>query len=381
LHCSLHFLADSVDSSKHIMDIPYNKERYSRHLLLKSFGTVGQEKLSQARVLVIGAGGLGCPALQYLAAAGLGHIGIADDDTISLSNLQRQILYHTEDVGLKKATVAAARLKSLNPDISIQEYLIRVDTSNALELFSEYDIIVDGTDNFTARYLINDACAILEKPLVFAAVYQFEGQLAVFNFKDAQGNITNYRDLFESPPAPEDAPDCNEAGVLGVLPGVMGVMQATEVIKLITGIGKPLVNQLLIYQSLTAETYTVKINPSSNPALSYPATKALFENTNYAEFCNANPIEVIELEPDDFYDLAAQQDVAIIDVREYGEVPEPDIQIPLSLLQQNVPEFEESQIILFCQSGKRSLKAASLLISSMKNKKRIYSLKGGILTL
>jgi molybdopterin/thiamine biosynthesis adenylyltransferase/rhodanese-related sulfurtransferase len=366
------------------MNIPFDKERYSRHLSLKAFGAAGQEKLSQAKVLVIGAGGLGCPALQYLAAAGVGHIGIADDDTISLSNLQRQILYQTADVGLKKATVARARLQLLNPDIVIKEYLIRVDTSNALELFSAYDIIVDGTDNFTARYLINDACAMLEKPLVFAAVYQFEGQLAVFNKKDAEGMVTNYRDLFESPPAPEDAPDCNEVGVLGVLPGTLGVMQATEVIKLVIGIGKPLVNRLLIYQSLTGETYTAKINPRINPEVSYPTTKALFENTNYAAFCNVHSSSIIELEPDEFYDLTEQQDVVFIDVREYGESPEPDfhhIQIPLSILQNNVPEFEAQQIVLFCQSGKRSLKAASLIISSAKNKKHIYSLKGGIQTL
>jgi len=366
------------------MDKGKKNERYDRQLSLKGFGAAAQAQLSNARVLVVGAGGLGCPALQYLAAAGVGHIGIVDDDIISLSNLQRQVLYQTADVGKKKAKVAAERLRLLNPDISIYVYLQFVDTSNALELFREYDIIVDGTDNFVARYIINDACSILQKPLVFAAVYQFEGQIAVFNVGDSKGMITNYRDLFENPPSPEHAPDCNEAGVLGVLPGVMGVMQANEVIKLITGIGKPLVNKLLIYQSLTGETYTVKISPGTNFDISYPTTKAAFEATNYLSFCNVNQVGVRELEPEEFYDLSSQIDVVIIDVREFGEVPEPDfdhLQIPLSVLQQQVPDFEESQIILFCQSGMRSLKAASLINSSTKHKKRIYSLKGGILTL
>lgn len=362
------------------MEISNHKERYSRHLSLKGFGAEGQAKLTKASVLVIGAGGLGCPALQYLAAAGVGKIGIVDDDIISLSNLQRQILFQTADLGLKKATVATERLKLLNTDIAIQAYILRVDTSNALELFKDYDVIVDGTDNFTARYLINDACAILNKPLVFAAVYQYEGQLAVFNVKDAEGIITNYRDLFECPPLPEDAPDCNEAGVLGVLPGTMGVMQATEVIKLITGIGKPLINKLLIYQSLTGDTYTVKINPIKPFLL----TEAAFINTDYATFCHAKLPGVKELDAEEFYDLKAVEDVAFIDVREFGEGPAPDfdyIQIPLSELQYQIPEIEESKLVFFCQSGRRSLKAASLFNDSNTNKKQLYSLKGGILNL
>ena len=360
------------------------KERYSRHLLLRGFGAAAQQKLLAAKVLVIGAGGLGCPALQYLAAAGIGQIGIVDDDVVSLSNLQRQVIYKAADVGQQKASIAAARLLELNPHIQIIPYLFRVDTGNALSLFSAYDIIVDGTDNFASRYLINDACVLLNKPLVFAAVFQYEGQLAVFNVADQKGVKTNYRDLFESPPAAEDAPDCNEAGVLGILPGTMGLMQATEVIKLITGLGKPLVNRLLIYQSLDAESYTVQLTPGKNTLQAAPQTREAFVNTNYEWFCNVTPQAVEELEPDRFEEIAEQADVRVIDVREFGEYPEADfehVQIPLSALLRDTPEFKESKILVFCQSGKRSMQAAALIKEKLKTHQEVYSLKGGILNL
>lgn len=360
------------------------KERYNRHLILKGFGALAQEKLSTAKVLVVGAGGLGCPALQYLVAAGIGEIGIVDDDTISLSNLQRQVLYKTADIGQKKAAIAAARLAELNPGVIITPYLLRVDTSNAISLFKRYDIILDGTDNFATRYLINDACVLLNKPLVFAAVFEYEGQLAVFNVEDEQGIKTNYRDLFESPPAAEDAPDCNEAGVLGVLPGTMGVMQATEVIKLITGLGMPLVNKLLIYQALEAETYTVKILPGNAEARSGPKDEEAFVNTDYVWFCNAVQPGVQELDADAFLELAEADDVVVIDVREFGEYPEAEFehqQIPLSTLMKAVPDFEESRILVFCQSGKRSMRAASLITEKLKDQQRVYSLSGGIVNL
>lgn len=360
------------------------KDRYSRHLLLKGFGEAAQRKLSASKVLVVGAGGLGCPALQYLVAAGVGEIGIVDDDVVSLSNLQRQVIYKASDVGQKKASVAAARMLELNPDIKITPHLLRVNTSNALKTFSEYDIIVDGTDNFASRYLINDACVLLDKPLVFAAVFQYEGQLAVFNVADAEGIKTNYRDLFESPPAAEDAPDCNEAGVLGVLPGTMGIMQATEVIKLITGVGKPLLNKLLIYQSLEGESYTVQLTPGINTAAGVPQSQEAFYNTNYEWFCNAASRTVAELEPESFEHLAELEDVRVIDVREYGEYPLADFehtQIPLSELQRSIPVFTESKILVFCQSGKRSLLAATLIKKKLKPDQEVYSLKGGILNL
>lgn len=358
------------------------KERYSRHILLKGFGANAQEELLAAKVLIIGAGGLGCPALQYLAAAGVGQIGIVDDDVVSLSNLQRQVLYKTSDVGQKKASVAAARMLELNPAIRVIPYLVRVNTSNALNLFSEYDIIIDGTDNFATRYLINDACVLLNKPLVFAAVFQYEGQLAVFNVADENGLKINYRDLFESPPAAEDAPDCNEAGVLGVLPGTMGIMQATEVIKLITGIGKPLLNQLLIYNSLEAESYTLQLTPGRNTARSIPQGTEAFLNTNYEWFCGVSPRSVEELEPEVFEELLAQDDVSVVDVREFGEYPQADfdhVQIPLSTILRETPVFEKSKILVFCQSGKRSMQAATLIKEKLEGHQEVYSLKGGIL--
>jgi molybdopterin/thiamine biosynthesis adenylyltransferase/rhodanese-related sulfurtransferase len=377
LLCFHHFLEVS-------MAVAYNQDRYSRHLLLKGFGGDAQSKLTSASVLMIGAGGLGCPALQYLAAAGVGEIGIVDDDVVSLSNLQRQVLYRTQDIGKKKASVAAAQLLELNPEIRITPYLFRLDTSNAIELFSRYDIIVDGTDNFATRYLINDACVILEKPLVFAAVFQYEGQLAVFNVPDAAGIKTNYRDLFESPPSAADAPDCNEAGVLGVLPGTMGVMQATEVIKLITGLGKPLINKLLIYQALEAESYTVSLQPSQQATALAPQTAEAFQRMDYEWFCNATINQVAELDPDTFETLTELADVKVVDVREFGEYPRARFkhtQIPLSLLLQEIPAFEEARIVVFCQSGKRSLQAAALIKEMIKPHQEVYSLKGGILAL
>jgi adenylyltransferase/sulfurtransferase len=360
------------------------KDRYSRHILLKGFGEAAQLKLLNAKVLVVGAGGLGCPALQYLAAAGVGEIGIVDDDIISLSNLQRQVLYQTQEVGQKKATVAARKLQELNPEIRVVPYLLRVETNNALELISGYDVIVDGTDNFATRYLINDACVLLNKPLVFAAVFQYEGQLAVFNVPDENGVKTNYRDLFESPPSAEDAPDCNAAGVLGVLPGTMGVMQATEVIKLITGVGKPLTNKLLIYQSLDAESYTVSLQPSQNEAALGPQTWESFLSTNYEWFCNGAPKMIAELEPEAFEAFAELADVKVVDVREFGEYPRAKfehIQIPLSMLMHDVPVFDETRILVFCQSGKRSMQAAALIKENLKPHQEVYSLKGGILSL
>ena len=273
-----------------------NKERYSRHLNLKGFGLAAQQKLQQARVLVIGAGGLGCPVLQYLAAAGVGTIGIADEDVVSLSNLQRQVLYTVDDLGLLKAKQATERLRRLNPEILIHAHIQKVDVTNAMELIGMYDMVVDGTDNFASRYLINDACLLLGKPLVFAAVYQYEGQLAVFNVRDSQGSKTSYRDLFPTPPKASEAPDCNAAGVLGVLPGIMGIMQAMEVIKLVTGIAEPLTNQLLTYNALSAESYTIQITPNPQAVAHTPKTAEEFSHMDYEWLCSADtrPVPLID---------------------------------------------------------------------------------------
>jgi adenylyltransferase/sulfurtransferase len=376
-----------------------NNERYSRHLTLTGFGLPAQQKLQDAKVLVIGAGGLGCPVLQYLAAAGVGVIGIADDDTVSLSNLQRQVLYTVDDLGSPKANQAAIRLSRQNPDIIINPHVVQVSTANALELLAAYDVIVDGTDNFASRYLINDACYLLNKPLVFAAVYQYEGQVGVFNVPDESGQKTNYRDLFPTPPAASEAPDCNEAGVLGVLPGMMGMMQATEVIKLIAGIGKPLSNQLLTYNALTAESYVVHISPDAATGSLIPAGEDAFKAMDYAWFCGTAPTGAAAVHTTvdavDFERYKHDESTVFLDVREFGEWPPaafPHVQIPVSQLKARLEKGQEElrssllagnmeRIIVFCQSGKRSQQAAMLLQEHFGSSKEVYSLEGGIMGL
>jgi molybdopterin/thiamine biosynthesis adenylyltransferase/rhodanese-related sulfurtransferase len=367
----------------------FDEERFSRHTSLKDFGVAGQEKLSKASVLVIGAGGLGCPVLQYLVASGVGCVGIADDDLVSLSNLQRQILYNVDDIGQLKVLKAAEKLKKLNPDVVIHQHNLKVTNSNALELFKDYDIIVDGTDNFATRYLVNDACVILDKPLIFAAVYQYEGHVAVFNVPDDSGLKTNYRDLFETPPNSAEAPDCNEAGVLGVLPGLIGLMQAAETIKLITGIGKPLINQLLVYNLLLSESYTVKLTASAFAMQQIPIDKYAFESFDYEWFCGTKVPEVEVIDSNRFYELSAFPSVLVVDVREEGELPKvnfPHLKLPLSKftevsLNENLSFLENDNIVLFCHSGIRSLKAAQLIVDHFGSSKKVYNLKGGILRL
>ncbi|MDH5609789.1 MAG: HesA/MoeB/ThiF family protein, partial [Cyclobacteriaceae bacterium] len=230
-------------------------QRYSRHLLLPEIRQEGQQKLKNSRVLVVGAGGLGVPVLQYLTAAGVGTIGIVDFDTIDLSNLQRQVLYNEAEVGFSKSKTAAQKLARLNSDIQLIPYHLSLTSSNALDLIREYDLVVDGTDNFPTRYLVNDACVLLDKPLVYGSIFRFEGQVSVFNHKGGP----NYRDLFPVPPPPELVPNCAEGGVLGVLPGIIGSMQASEAIKIITGIGETLSGRLFLYDSLTFTTRTITI--------------------------------------------------------------------------------------------------------------------------
>jgi molybdopterin/thiamine biosynthesis adenylyltransferase/rhodanese-related sulfurtransferase len=224
--------------------------QYQRHFILKDFGQEGQAKLKEASVLVVGAGGLGCPMLQYLAAAGVGTIGLVDGDVVSASNLHRQILFGWSDVGKSKVEVAKAKMADINPHIKINTHSYYVDESNIADLFTQYDIIADGSDNFKTRYLVNDACEILKKPLVFGAIYQFDGQLSVFHYNDGP----SYRDLFPMPPEPGSVPNCAEAGVLGVLPGIVGSLQAAEVIKIITGVGEVTSSKLLAFDLRTMRT-------------------------------------------------------------------------------------------------------------------------------
>lgn len=356
--------------------------RYQRQLLLKEFGREGQDKLMKAKILVIGAGGLGCPALQYLTAAGTGTIGIVDFDIVDITNLHRQVLYTTEDIGKAKATTAADKLKKLNPDVAFLIYNVQLQAGNALEIISNFDLVIDGSDNFSTRYLVNDACVLLDKPLVYGAVLRFEGQVGVFNLLDKDRNIiTNYRDLFPIPPAPGSTPSCSEAGVLGVLPGMIGVMQATECIKIITGIGKPLTNTILSYNCLSNQFYEFAVSPYEKGHFLLPKTAAEFLNFDYDWFCgtsrNSNEISLHE-----FDNLRLEESNTIIDVREKDELPLVTefihTQIPLSIFEEALPGISvNGKIIIFCQSGKRSLKAVKMLMEKYPGV-TAWSLEGGI---
>ncbi|MCU7617086.1 HesA/MoeB/ThiF family protein [Chryseobacterium sp. PBS4-4] len=361
----------------------YN-ERYARHYALSDFGFEGQQKLLQAKVLVIGAGGLGCPVLQYLAAAGVGILGIVDHDRISLSNLQRQTLYSTDDVGKMKTDVASLKLKQLNPEINIKSYQLELTSENAWDLISEYEIIVDCTDNFATRYLINDACVLLDKPLIFGAIYKYEGQVAVFNLNLKNNKTVNYRHLFPNPPKPDEVQNCNDVGVLGVLPGMIGMMQANEVIKLITGVGEVLDGRLLTFNMLSYETFIVDISNQNSAINLIPENRKAFEETNYDFLCGVFEMNIEDLSSEDFIQQTFNENTVTIDVREIDEHPKADfehIPIPLSQLKSRVSEIEKDNILLFCQSGKRSLKAAGILLEHFGNQKKISHLKGGITAL
>jgi len=243
--------------------------RYHRHLIMPEFNLDAQIALKNSKVLVVGAGGLGAPLLQYLAAAGVGHIGIVDYDKIEVSNLQRQVLFSNDDIGNYKAEVARDKLQLQNPHIKVEAIVEKLTSENALDILRPYDIIADGTDNFPTRYLVNDACYLLEKINVFGSIFRFEGQLSVFNHPMENGTRSaNYRDIFPEPPAPGMVPNCAEAGVLGVLPGIVGSMQANEVIKVITGIGEPLINKLMVFDALSYSFHNLKIKTQKDNPLS-----------------------------------------------------------------------------------------------------------------
>lgn len=356
--------------------------RYRRQIQLKEFGQAAQDKLLNAKVLVIGAGGLGCPALQYLAAAGVGNIGIVDFDIVEISNLHRQVLYTVADVGSLKAETAVKKLQALNPEIKLRSYPVMLSTSNALDMIEEYDLVIDGSDNFATRYLVNDACVILNKPLVYGAVLRFEGQVGVFNLEDvATRQKTNYRDLFPLPPDPASVPSCNEAGVLGVIPGIIGTMQAGEAIKIITGIGKPLCNKIVTYNALNNTYYDLELSKTTKSKIEFPKNKTEFRSFDYAFHCDpaghANEISVEE-----FNVLMARESLQIIDVREMNEVPEitefEHNKIPLSTFEEAIRELSsERTFVVFCASGKRSTRAVQILKNTFANC-TAYSLKGGL---
>jgi adenylyltransferase/sulfurtransferase len=353
-------------------------ERYQRQIILSGFGEEGQQKLLSASVLVVGAGGLGCSALPYLVAAGVGKIGIADDDTVSLHNLHRQVLFSTTDIGFLKTEVAKKRLQQINADVQFSTYAVRLTNQNALNIIREYDLVLDATDNFATRYIINDACVLLHKPLVYGAISQFEGQVAIFN---AGANGVNYRDLFPEPPGPGSVLNCAEAGVLGVLPGIIGTMQATEVIKLLTGMGKPLVNRLFTYNALTNDSYVFELTAKSETTRFLPKTETEFKKMDYEWLCDAPAAE--EIERTIFDQLVHETGTVIIDVREEGEQPFvtefSHQKMPLSTLEENLGSITADTVIFFCQSGKRSREAAKRLSATFGPSKKVYSLRGGII--
>jgi molybdopterin/thiamine biosynthesis adenylyltransferase/rhodanese-related sulfurtransferase len=332
--------------------------RYSRHLLLSEIGKDGQKKLKAAKVLVIGAGGLGCPVLQYLAAAGIGTIGIIDMDNLEESNLQRQILYGVDDIGHNKAEAAKKRLLNLNPLIKVNAYPFALDTSNALQLFEQYDLVVDGTDNFATRYMVNDACVITGKPLVYGSIFRFEGQVSVFN----HNNGPTYRCLFPEPPKPGEVPNCSQVGVLGVLPGLIGTMQANEALKLILGIGEHLSGKLLVYNALTMQNSTLSIKANPTTIAATKAMKDGFKQINYQHFCgmkenNNNNNKVTEISAIEF--TQNLEKYTVVDVRELWEQPRfediKSIDIPLPRILDSAHLIpKDKPIVVLCAKGIRS---------------------------
>ena len=356
--------------------------RYQKQMLLKEIGEHGQRLLSQASVLVVGAGGLGCPALQYLAAAGIGRIGIVDFDVVEVSNLHRQILYTMEDLGVLKVEIAEKRVKALNPEVKVEIFSEKMDTQNALSIMESFDLVLDGSDNFPTRYLINDACVLLDKPLVYGSVFRFEGQVSVFNVLD-NGIKTNYRDLFPEPPNPADVADCNEAGVLGVLPGIIGTMQANEAIKLITGAGKTLSNRLFCYNALNNAVYELEISPLPDAQKQLPKTPEAFKKMNYEWFCKMTSDEFTDIDGPTFDQLRQTKTPIILDVRNLNEWPKvtefEHLRIPLAELEQNLDKIDPNRpLVIFCQTGVRSITAAHLIIEKL-SARSVYNLKGGIL--
>ena len=341
------------------------KLRYSRHLMLPEFGSEGQLLLKQAKVLVVGAGGLGSPVLSYLAAAGIGTIGIVDNDVVSLSNLQRQVLFQTNDVGLLKCEIAAKHLKAINEHISLLTFPERLTSQNADYIIRNFDLIIDCTDNFETRYLINDACVLLEKPFVHGSVSRFAGQFALFNNLLENGNRgATYRCIFPLPPQPGSVRGCHEQGVLNTLPGLIGMMQAHVALKWIAKIGNQENTILHFFDSISFQWNQIVINRNEENWPSFPADEAALRAFNYDGFCS---ISSLEIKPDALkYWMKNQKSVQIIDVRQPGELPlinsDRVTLIPLDLLESKAGELmPEMPTLLVCASGQRSKLGAGIL--------------------
>ena len=359
-------------------------ERYSRHLILPEVGLEGQRRLKAARVLLVGAGGLGSPAALYLAAVGVGTLGLVDFDVVEASNLQRQILFTTEDVGRSKLASARTRLVAMNPGVRVETHETALTASNARELVASYDVVLDGTDNFPTRYLVNDACVMVGRPNAYGSIFRFEGQASVFATKDGPC----YRCLHPEPPPPGLVPSCAEAGVLGVLPGVIGTIQATEAIKLILGIGEPLIGRFLIYDALRMRFREIKLrkDPDCPVCGANPAIRDLHE---YEEYCtparpgthlNADPLDMTVIELKEKIDRGNAP--VLIDVREPHEhaicqIPGAAL-IPMAQLPGRLSEFDPSQeVVVHCRSGARSANAVAMMRSKGFSKAR--NLAGGVL--
>ena len=351
--------------------------RYSRHLILPDFGARGQKALKAARVLVVGAGGLGSPAAMYLAAAGVGTLGLVDFDVVDLSNLQRQLLHGTPDVGRPKLESAAERIHALNPEVTLRPHPLRLTADNALGLFAQYDLVLDGTDTFATRYLINDACVLTGKPNVSASVFRFEGQLSVFCTPEGPC----YRCLYPEPPAPGLAPSCGEGGVLGIVPGVVGTLQATEAIKLVAGLGEPLIGRLLTFDALAMSfrTFKIKKDPGCPMCGVGPSITALVD---YEQFCGTRaPASGSVREVTPKWVAEHRAEVHLLDVRETGEREINEIagstSIPLGELAARWNELDPSKdLVVYCKVGERSARAVEYLISV--GFPRAFNLEGGI---
>lgn len=332
-------------------------KRYDRQMILPELGLDGQLKLMNSKVLVIGAGGLGCPALLYLVAAGLGQIGIVDHDTVDETNLHRQILFNRNDLGKLKAELAVQKLKQLNPDVHLVAYPLRLIAANAREIISGYDVVMDGSDNFSTRYLINDTCVALNKPLVFGSIFQFEGQVSVFNHLKGP----DYRSLYPEPPAPDEVQNCAEAGVIGTLPGTIGTIMANETIKVLTGIGKTLSGELLIFNMLNNN---IQIFPFSKTRVTKQPVDAKTKS--------AAEIQMEQLEAWKALNIPFQ----IVDIRERYEFEENNIggiSIPLYELSSQLHQLEDQPKIVFCcTSGLRSRIAVNIL--PKKNNQEVFTL-------
>ena len=353
--------------------------RYSRHLIMPEVGVAGQEKLKAAKVLLIGTGGLGAPVAMYLAAAGVGTIGLVDFDVVDVSNLQRQVIHGTKDIGKKKIDSAEETMRDINPLINIIKHEVALSSANALEILKDYDIIADGTDNFPTRFLINDACVLLNKPNVYASIFRFEGQATIFA---AEGGPC-YRCLYPEPPPPGLVPSCAEGGVLGILPGVVGLLQATEVVKLILGAGEPLVGRLLLYDALAMKFRELKLRKNPECLCATGQVKLI----DYEQFCGIPkqpepPPMSAEISPKEVKALIdAKENFVLIDVREphefqIGRIPTSTL-IPLGDLPKKVAELDPSaNYVLHCKMGGRSAKGCDVLRQA--GFKNVRNMTGGI---